>query len=192
MKCDYKSSWKVNEWNLEESSGNGRRFPESDFWFCSWLDSAHLKHILLSEWDDVVAFPQTWEAPLRKRMSYLVVSLFMRSFLKLAGCLTECLTYISLFLSLLLTEFILGILYTHEETCVAVKLLKYHLFNTMDLNIFWYMNSEFSSGSVSFHAVNVRLLPTGFFIASFADPLRRSIRIIRNLCITGWKNIDVW
>lgn len=187
MKCDYKSSWKGNEWNLEDSSGNGRRFPESDFWFCSslilhiwntfhylsemmWLHSFKLEKLHRGKechicWCHIhaVIFEACW-LPYRMSCLHKLVFIWVN----------------------------LGVPYTHEETCVAVKLIKYHLFNAVGLNIFWYMNSKFSSGGASFHAVNVRLLPTGFFISPFADPLRRSIRIVRNLCITGWKNIDLW
>lgn len=87
MKCDYKSSWKVNKWNLEDCCGNRKRFPGSDF----LVYSAHLKYIWLSEQGDVVAFSQTWEAPLRKRMLYLVVSCLCSHFWSLLVALQNVL-----------------------------------------------------------------------------------------------------
>lgn len=183
MKCDYKNSWKVNECNLEDSSGNGR-FPESDIWFCNsfilhiWTTFHYLSEKM---WLHSLKLEELhWGKGCHIRWCRIYAVIFEACQLPYRICCLHKLVFLWVNL---------GVLYTHGETCVAVKLLKYHLFNTVGLNIFWYMNSKFSSGGASFHVVNVRLLPTGFFISPFADSCGRSIKIDRNLCITGWKTL---
>lgn len=170
MKCDYKSRWKVNKWNLEDRSGN-RDSQNLIFGFVAHvLCTSEIRLIICARWCGCIL--SNLRSSTEEKNVIFGNVMFMQSFLRSAGCLTECLTYLSLFLS---------------ET-----IWEYHLFNTVGLDIFWYMNSKFSSGGASFHAVNGRLLPTGFLVSPFADCLTRPVRIIRNLCITGWKNIDLW
>lgn len=98
---------------------------------------AHLNYISLSEWVDVAVFPQIWEFPLRKRVSYLVVLHLCSHFWSLQIALQKSSLYqlVSIWVSV-------GFPYTHEETCLAAKLLKYHLFHAVNFEYFLMLEVE--------------------------------------------------
>lgn len=79
----------------------------------------------------MVVFPQIWGFPLRERVWYLVVLYLCNHFLSLQIDLQK--SSLCQLVSIWVSP---GFPYTHEETCLAAKLLKYHLFNTVSLSIF--------------------------------------------------------
>lgn len=146
--------WRSKIWKTAlEREGDSQNliFDVVFHWF------AHFNYVSLSEWDDVVVFPQTWEFPLRKRVSYLVMLYLCSCFWSLQIDLQKSSLYqlVCIWVSL---EFPC----TDKEACLAAKLLKYNFLTQWVLVFF-----DVWSGGASFNAVNRRLLSRGFFYLTF-------------------------